>query len=222
MEIQNKRQANINLILVAFISLVILILFFKGCSGDSVPNIQVATKEIKGKFEAVKPIQTQITKRFPDIRKTLTQKEDNFLQGQIDVLIAENKALQQFYNESSDSLKTALYNKAIELKSFNHTFDNDTITATTSGLVRGEIQSINLEYKIKPIKIEVPKTKETVFRLLAGGGVGINKELNQISYNYTAGFQNKKGNVIVGNFQKIGSENVYSVKYLFSIWNIKK
>lgn len=37
----------------------------------------------------------------------------------------ENKVLQQMYNEASDSLKKAMYLKAIELKSFTNTFEDE-------------------------------------------------------------------------------------------------
>lgn len=199
--------------IVASIVILFLMVFLKDCSGSSITKTKITTKEVKGNFKAVKPVQIVVhdTIEIP-----------SNLQGQVNELILENKALQQFYNEASDSLKTALYAKEIEIKSFNHKFDNDTITATIYGLVRGEIKSIELEYKIKPTEIEVKKQKETFFRLIGGGGLGVNKELNQISYNYGVGLQNNKGNIIIFDFQKIGSQNAYSVKYLFSVWNYKK
>lgn len=199
--------------IVASIVILFLMVFLKDCSSSSVTKTKIITKEVKGNFKAVKPVQIVVhdTIEIP-----------SNLQGQVNELILENKALQQFYNEASDSLKTALYAKEIEIKSFNHKFDNDTITATIYGLVRGEIQSIELEYKIKPTTIDIKKQKETFFRLIGGGGLGVNKELNQISYNYGVGLQNNKGNIIIFDFQKIGSQNAYSVKYLFSVWNYKK
>jgi hypothetical protein len=201
-----------------------IILFWHSCKGSAVPVVAktIKTKEVKGKFEAVKPKQENVVKYVKGKTIYKTNAEDKFLQGQIDVLIAENKALQQFYNEASDSLKQALYNKAIEIKSFNQDFEDDKLKITTSGLVRGEIQSIKLDYTIKPQTIELPKQKETFLRLLAGGSFGINKELNQFTYSASTGLQNKKGNIIRGTYQRIGTNEYYLAGYEFSVFNWKR
>jgi len=201
-----------------------IILIWHSFKGSSAPEVAktIQSKEVKGKFEAVKPKQEPIVEYVKGKTIYKTNPEDKFLQGQIDALIAENKALQQYYNEASDSLKQALYNKAIEIKSFNQDFEDDKLKITTSGLVRGEIQSIKSDYTIKPQTIELPKQKETFIRLLAGGSFGINKELNQFTYSASAGLQNKKGNIIRGTYQRIGSAEYYLAGYEFSIFNWKR
>jgi hypothetical protein len=201
----------------------IIFLWLRGCQSET-PAVAktIQTKEVKGKFEAVKPKQENVVKYVKGKTIYKTNTEDKFLQGQIDALIAENKALQQYYNEASDSLKIALYNKAIEIKSFNQDFEDDKLKITTSGLVRGEVQLIKLDYTIKPQTIELPKQKETFLRLLAGGNIGINKELNQFTYSATAGLQNKKGNIIRGTYQRIGSAEYYLAGYEFSVFNWKR
>jgi hypothetical protein len=218
---ENINQRKSNLLIVAAIAGLVIIGLIRGCQ-SSAPAISktIQTKEVKGKFKAVKPNQTPVENHVPEVRKKVYN--DEFLQGQIDILIAENKALQQFYNEASDSLKIALYNKAIEIKSFNQKFDDDKLTTEVSGLVRGEIQSLKLDYTIKSQTIELPKQKETFLRVLVGGGIGINKELNQPVWKANAGFQNRKGNIIRGSFQRIGSQDYYLAEYDFSILNWKR
>ena len=200
-----------------------LFLWLKGCSGNE-PAVAktIQTKEVKGKFEAVKPIQKPVVQNSSTEPKYRSSNNDEFIQSQINQLIAENKALQEFYNQASDSLKKALYNKAIEIKSFSQTFEDDKLKATSSGFVRGEIQNLKLDYTIKPQTIELPKQKETFIRVLAGAGVGLNKELNQFVWKANLGLQNKKGNIIRASAQRIGAQQYYLAEYDISILNWKR
>ena len=232
MEISNKNKANYSLIALAVIALVILILFLSGCGGSTQEPTTIITKEAKGKFEAVKPEQTAIltengknipkTAKSDIFRQNTSKSNEEFLQNQIDELLSENGKLQKAYSSASDSIKSQMYNKAITLNSFTHTWENDTIKATTNGIVRGEIQSIDLKYTIKSQKIEAQKPKETFLRVLGGSSFGINKELNQFTYSVSAGFQNKKGNIIRGQYQKIGNSEFFTAGYEFSILNWKR
>lgn len=211
--------------LVIGLLIAILFLWLKGCSGHE-PAVAktIQTKEVKGKFEAVKPIQKPIIITIPGTNEIVYKESGNekLLQSQIDQLISENKSLQEFYNQASDSLQKELYNKAIEVKSFNQTFEDDKLKATSSGFVRGEIQSLKLDYTIKPQTIELPKQKETFIRVLAGAGVGMNKELNQFVWKANLGFQNKKGNIIRASFQQIDKKQYYLAEYDISILNWKR
>lgn len=227
-EIQNKSKANWNLISLAIIALsvVFVILFLRGCAYKKTTQLHITTKEVKSKFDAVKPEQAVIHDTIT-IRQYLSKSDKSevdkeVLKQQAFDLIKENKALQQMYNEASDSLKKAMYVKAIEVKSFSHTFDDQYLTATTSGFVQGDMKSIDLKYTLKPQKIEVPPAKETYLRVLSGGGIGLNKELNQFTYKLNLGFQNRKGNTLYGSYQKIGSETYYTIDYNFSIINLKR
>ena len=58
--------------------------------------------------------------------------------------------------------------------------------------------------------------------MLTGGGIGINKELNQGTWKANVGFQNKKGNIIRGSFQRIGNQDYYLAEYDFSLFKITK
>lgn len=193
-------------ILTAFILL-------KSC--ESKPIIK--TPEIHGEFKAVKPKQTPIVESK---KETIVNGINEFLQQQINLLLSENDKLKQAFVDAPDSTKIKMYEDCTQLNSFTHTWDNDTIQATSYGIVRGEVQEIGLKYTIKPIQI--PKQKETVFRLLAGGGVGINKELNQLTYFGSVGYQNSKGNITFLQYQRFGNSEFVTFVKTFSIWNYKK
>lgn len=206
--------------------LLFLVLWLRGCSGaTTLPQItQITVPEVKGKFEAVKPEQKAVSsKKEPSENKNnfgrnLSKSENEFLQNQITLLLAENGKLKQSFINAPDSTKIKLYDKCVQLNSFTHTWDNDTIQATFYGIVRGEVQSIALKYTIKARNIEVPQ-KETVFRLLGGVEIGNNINLTNPIFKANLGLQNRKGNVI--NVSYDNNKNIY-LGYYFSVFSVKK
>jgi hypothetical protein len=57
---------------------------------------------------------------------------------------------------------------------------------------------------------------------LAGGAIGLNKELNQAVYQLDLNFQNRKGNIISAEYLKIGGQEFGMIGYKHSIINIKR
>jgi hypothetical protein len=203
------------------IALLLFLLWFKSCSspGEN-KTIKVVAPEVKGTFKAVKPNQKTIVQyiELPTKGQKLPNNEE-FLQNQINELLRNNEKLNDAYGDASDSLKKALYSNAIAIKSFNHIFDNDTINITANGLVRGEIQSIAIDYKIKSRTIEILKPKETFLRVMGGIEVGNTKLLDNFTTKATLGFQNRKGNIIT--FGTDTEKRIY-VGYSVSIFNWKR
>lgn len=218
----NTEKLNTAFKIIITILLVVLIILMNKCNKPTATVTKYETKEVKGKFEAVKPKQEVIStepKNASTEPKYRTSNEDKFLQGQINVLIAENKALQQFYNEASDSLKNVLFNKAIELKSFNQIFEDDKLKSEVSGIVQGEVKSLKLDYTIKPKTIDLPPQKENVFRLLGGFEYANNTSLTNSIFKANLGVQNRKGNIFRASLDN--QQNIY-VGYDFSIFSIKR
>ena len=204
--------------------LLFLFLWFKGCSDNNKqPIASVIVPEVKGNFKPVTPEQTPVSSKMePTKKNNFGQNQSNeFLQNQISQLLSENDKLNLAYLNASDSLKKALYDKSIQINSFTHTWNNDTIQATASGIVRGEVQSIGLKYTIKERRVQFsqPSQKETVFRLLGGVEIGNNATLSNPVFKVNLGFQNRKGNVLTASYDN--NKNIY-VGYMFSILNIKR
>jgi hypothetical protein len=210
-----------NIIQPLIILLLLALLWFKSCnSPEENKTIKVVAPEVKGTFKAVKPVQKKIVQyiELPSKAQKLSNNEE-FLQNQINELLRDNEKLNDAYGDASDSLKKALYSNAIAIKSFNHIFDNDTINITANGLVRGEIQSIAIDYKIKSRTIEILKPKETFLRVMGGIEVGNTKLLDNFTAKATLGFQNRKGNTIT--FGTDTEKRIY-VGYSVSIFNWKR
>jgi hypothetical protein len=133
-------------------------------------------------------------------------------------LLAENERLKCDFEKASDSLKLIIYNQAIQLNSYTQTFDDENITGTASGIVRGEIQSMKFDYTIKEKKIDTPKPKETAFRLLGGLEAGINPTIGNFAAKGNMMFQNKKGNIFSASYD---TQNRIWIGYSASLLNIK-
>jgi hypothetical protein len=212
-------------ILSAVIVALIVALFFKSCDNPTVKKtMTVETPEVKGKFEVVKPEQIVISdKKTANVQKAfgqnLSKKELEYWKAEAERLFKENQEMDQAFMNANDSLQQLLYKNAITIKSFNHQFDNDTLSATVKGLVRGEIQSIALDYKIKSRKIEIPNPKEVKFRMLGGVEVGNTKEFNDFSVKANVGFQLGSGAIL--NFSADNQQRFY-VGYLVPIFTIKR
>lgn len=64
-------------------------------------------------------------------------------------------------------------------------------------------------------------SKEVKFRLLLGGGGGIDRGLSQPVYKLNAGFQTRNGNVYTSSYQRIGVTDYILGEVNFSIFSIK-
>jgi len=203
--------------------IVLLFFVFRSCQGDeeSTVTAKVIVPEAKGTFDSKKPVHEAIS---PKKERTATGKEILQVENPIDKkLIAENEKLKKDFAKANDSIKQLSFNKAIQLNKFSTKFEDENLVLNIDGIVQGEVKEITPNYKIKEKKIEVPvKVKETVFRVLAGGAIGLNKELNQAAYQLDLNFQNRKGNIFSAEYLKIGSQEFGMIGYKHSIINIKR
>lgn len=195
--------------------------WFKGCSsGPKKEDTQtVVIPAIAGKFEAKKPKSTPLEiKQTPiqEPKKGSTVYKENPLNKK---LVEENEKLKSDYAKMSDSLKSKAYDKAIQLNMFSSKFEDDNLFLNINGTVRGEIQEVGVpSYTIKKREVEA-KTKETVFRLLAGAEVGSSIITSKLNFKANLMFQNRKGDVISGSFD---TDQTVWIGYNKSIFNIKR
>lgn len=196
--------------------LLFIVLWFRGCSGTT-PSPQIAKviiPEVKGKFEANKPVNVPIGQK---VSKGKTVYKDNPINPK---LLAENEKLKQDFAKASDSIKKLQFAKAIQLNEFSSTFEDDNLLLNINGIVQGEVKEITPNYTVKEKKVEVPvKAKETVFRLLGGMEFGNNTKLDGFAAKANLMLQNRKGNIISGSFDT--NQNIW-IGYNFSIFDIKR
>jgi hypothetical protein len=195
--------------------LLFIVLWFRGCSGTTpLPQkVKVTVPEVKGKFEAKKPINVPINNSV--IKEYLTT--ENPINPK---LLAENEKLKVDFAKASDSIKKLQYSKAVQLNKFSTKFEDENLLLNINGIVQGEVKEITPNYTIKEKKIEVlVKPKETVFRLLGGMELGNNTKLDGFAAKANLMLQNRKGNIISGSFDT--NQNIW-IGYNFSIFDIKR
>jgi len=203
---------------------VLLFFLFRSCQGNesATQTVKVIVPEVKGTFKAKKPVNESILNKAksPQLKKGETVYKENPINKK---LIAENEKLKKDFAKADSTTKDVIFEKAATLNKFSSNFEDENIIINIDGIVQGEVKEITPNYKIKEKKIEVPvKVKETVFRLLAGGAIGLNKELNQAAYQLDLNFQNRKGNMFSAEYLKIGSQEFGMIGYKHSIINIKR
>jgi len=197
--------------------LLFVVLWFRGCSGNqpTPQKVKVIVPEVKGKFEAKKPVNVPIGQK---VSKGETVYKENPINPKF---IAENEKLKNDFAKEKDSLKRIItYNKAVQLNKFSTKFEDDNLLLNIDGIVQGEVKEITPNYTIKEKKIEIQvKPKETVFRLLGGMELGNNTKLDGFAAKANLMLQNKKGNILSGSFD---TNQTIWIGYNFSIFDIKR
>lgn len=209
--------------------LLFLVLWFKGCGGPYTPSVTtITTPEITKTLPTatapeIKHIPIEVPKWYRDRKaenkylKDLSEAEEK--------MIAYQEEIDNMQSEFmwSDSIKKAeSYRLATELKNFESNFEDENLKLKINGIIGGnQVKEITPTYTIKSKTIDVPQ-KQVKFRMLVGGGLGINKELNQGTWKVNTGLQNKNGNIIEATFQKIGDQEYYLIGYDFSLFKITK
>lgn len=200
--------------------------FGKCSSGQKKDNIQkVVIPAVVGKFDSKKPVSKPLViKQIPisEIKKDGVIVYSKVVKNPlIEQLTKENEKLKSDYLKMSDSLKPKAYDKAIELNRFSSVFEDKFIKLTISGIARGEVQEITPEYTLKQREVDAI-IKETKLRVLLGGSVGINKDLNQGVYKLDLNLQNKKGDMVSAEYLRVNNQDYGMIGVKKSILNIKR
>ena len=206
--------------------LLFLVLWFKGC-GASAPGTTTLTIP---SITKVFPTDTIIEHKVVEVEKWYKDKsKEEKLQKDVMEMYDRIKNYQEEIDNMqsefmwSDSIKKAeMFRLATELKEFNENYEDVNFKLNIKGFIgANKIKEFTPTITSKEKEIDVVQ-KQVNFRMLAGGGIGINKELNQGTWKANVGFQNKKGNIIRGSFQRIGNQDYYLAEYDFSLFKITK
>lgn len=204
--------------------LLFVVLWFKGCSTSAPAGTKITIPAVTNTLPAqteIVHVPVEIPKWYRD-RKTENKLSNDIIEmyDRIQNYQEEIDNMQSEYVHGDSLQKAKLYAMATEFKKFESNFEDENIKLTINGIIGGnEVKEITPTYTRK--EISVPQ-KQVILRMSVGGGLGINKELNQGTWKINAGFQNKKGNTIRGSFQKIGNQDYWLAEYDFSIFKISR
>jgi hypothetical protein len=182
--------------------IIVCFLFWKSCQNDEGRNnvIDVIIPEQKGSFDGVKPEQTIVITQPTSV---LNDHNTEALSGAskqsyekdllIDKLLRQNDSLSKLYAKKTDSAKTAAFNDAIAIREYKNSFEDSLVKIDLSGLVRGEIQSMEMpKYIIKEQKLPV---QMKTWRLLGGLELGAKQTLDRFGAKANLRYQSAKGNL---------------------------
>lgn len=111
----------------------------------------------------------------------------------IDKLLRQNDSLSKAFSAiENDSAKTAQYNEAIAISEYKHTFEDTAVKINIGGFVRGEIQSIQCDWKVKERKVPV---QIKTWRILGGVELGSTQALDRFGAKANFRYQSAKDNL---------------------------
>lgn len=203
-----------NIKVIIIILLLGVIFIQRSCYNNSKQKIQSTNLPIiEGTFNKVKPIPNKIDTVYLDsiVYKNKIVKVDRPV----------DKKLVEDYLKAKDSIaKLKLYVNSVQTNTYTKTFSDDKIDITVNAETTGTLNWLDLKYKSKDIKVDLPViTKTTKFALYAGGSLNVNIVDIKPEYFVNAGVQNKRGDIILGGF---GSNKTIQAGYVFRILNITK
>lgn len=212
----NSLKGSVSLKSIPYLVILVLcfLLFFKDCSTKSKP-ITVTIPEVKGKFEPRPIVHKPIIIEKKSFGQILSKNDKSLKVNPI--YIQQTDSLLKAYKTENDSLKTALYKKAIQLNNFNSSFEDEYLKLSINGIVRGEIKELIPNYTIKEKQVEI-KPKEVKFRVLAGFEAGNTLLFDKPLFKANLGFQNAKGTILTVSYD---TEQRFFVGYNFTVFNVK-
>lgn len=195
---------------IIIIVLVTCLFVQRSCNNKNTSIIKVPS--ITGTFKKIIPIPIKYDTLYKD---SIVYKDKVIkITNPVDVKLAES------YLKAKDSIaRLNLYISAIEIKRYKEVFDDSNVTITVDAETTGKLNWMKPSYVIKERDITIPlKVKQTVFAAYLGGGMGISKTMTP-SFTGNVGFQNKRGDIILGGYAVDGT---VSATYIVRILNIKK
>ena len=165
-------------------------LFAQQCDGTNPAQTKAVKGIIKPKNKVVNvPVPYEVVKiKDKTIYRTKTiYKENDSLVG---VLLVQNEAMKAEFAKLNDSLHWVKYAQAIEINEFTKELEDEKIKIKAYGVARGQVQSIGIDYTIKPQPI--PSRNH----LYLGFSVGNTYQFNNALFTGSLGYQQKKGNII--------------------------
>jgi len=208
-----------NSIYLGVISILLLVIWFRGCKPDDDRIIEVTVPEVQGHFIPETPTHrplvadTVYITRWTTARDTVEVPSSNPVDQ--DLLTAYQTA-----RDSIDRFK--LYLSSIEIKGFSNREEDDNIIIDTEGVVRGEVISIASRYTVKEKTIEVPDPIKKRSKVLIGAQVQAPLTLNDVRYSLNLHLQNRKNALLTLGYAKLSGENYVTVGYAVPIFGGKR
>lgn len=162
----------LNIILVLF-----LVFTIYKCNQKKVETITVEVPSKSGYFSTLDILNTPI--KIDTIEKKSIEYKDSIIYIENNKL--NDSLLNKYKNLENEYEKLKLFTDAITYNNFEKTFEDKYLYANITGKAQGKIKSLDFEYTIKPIKIDVDIPKNLEFYGLIEAGLPTDSIANFIA-----------------------------------------
>lgn len=144
--------------LLLYVGLLMCVVFWhRSCQeAKTTKTIKVNLPQIDGSFSAQKPIHSRVN--IDSLAKVIrdTIHPEVFYLTEIMELadLKTDSLLEEYQNLESEYKRYKLFQEFVSTKTFKQKYEDQYLTATINGLVRGEVESMQLDYTLKPRTIE--------------------------------------------------------------------
>lgn len=148
------------------VGVVVCFLILKSCEKKDFVPLKISTPEISGSFQSQIPTHKPInTDSLAQVIRDTMRADIKIVREVVEVASKKNDTLLQAYEELESELKRKeLFASFIQPRSFLQKFEDEYLSAEISGISRGKVESLNLDYTIKQRTItkpiELPKQKK--------------------------------------------------------------
>lgn len=193
---------------------VILLLFFKGCKGETEPEtITITIPEQKGEFEPViNPIPETIRVPFKVVKW-----EDKIVYTENPVNTELVEQYKQVLSDKDSILALRLYSDAVATREYNEVLEDSLVRTDNYFKTQGKLLEFKQTYTLKE-REHTLKTPKTKFRLLMGIEAGNTLDLGKFTAKGNIMFQNEKGDIFSAGYD---TEQRIWIGYNKSIFKIK-
>ena len=150
-------------------------------------------------------------------------KDSIFVYKLRDTIIKYNRPVDTVYIEkfikADPTTKVEKYIEAVAKRTYKNAVEDSLLRLDYTANTEGKLLDIKFDYVLKPSIINLPKPKESVFTLYGGAGLKTTTNLNELTPVGIIGIQNKKGNIIYGQY---GSDKSIQAGVMIKVFDIKK
>lgn len=135
------------------IIIAIILIFTIDCNGRKCQTVKLPQRKGKTSISKQK-IQTAVP-TIPEFKRVtdtvdLTTKERAKYESELERVLRDNDSAYAYFMKANDSLQAEIYKRSIEPKYFYNVLNDSLVKIETDGIVRGNIESSQIRYTLKP------------------------------------------------------------------------
>lgn len=156
---------------ISYIIIIAIILIFTiDCNGRKGQTVKLP--ERKGKTSIAPPKTQTVARTVTDFKRVtdtvdLTDKERAKYESELERVLRDNDSAYAYFMKANDSLQAEIYKRSIEPKYFYNVLNDSLVKIETDGIVRGNIESTQIRYTLKPRTASIQPQRAIIIGAMA-------------------------------------------------------